>query len=66
MATVDEKIASLEVEINRYVMKLQEAEDTGNQKTWAELITARTLLLKDLRDEKAGELSFILHLQISP
>ena len=66
MATVDEKIASLEVEINRYVMKLQEAEDTGNQKTWAELITASRLLLKDLRDEKAGELSFILHIQISP
>ena len=66
MATVDMDISSLKAEINGYVMKLQEAEDTGNQKTWAELITASRLLLKDLRDEKAGELSFILHLQISP
>ncbi len=66
MATVDVKIASLEGEINGYVMKLQKAEDTGHQKTWAELITASRLLLKDLRDEKAGELSFILHIQISP
>ena len=66
MATVDMDISSLKAEINGYVMKLQEAEDTGNQKTWAELITARSLVLKSLLDEKAGELTFILHLQFSP
>ena len=66
MATVDEKISSLEAEIAGYVKERAATDDEAKKKQLLDAITASRLVLKCLLDEKAGELIFILHLQFSP
>ena len=66
MATVDVKISSLEAEIAGYVRERAVTDDEAKKKQLLDAITASRLVLKGLFDQKAGELSFILHLQISP
>ena len=66
MATLDVQISSLHVEIDGYVRERAATDDEAKKTQLLDAITASRLVLKDLFDQKAGELSFILHLQISP
>ena len=58
METLERKIASLEAEIDGYVRERHASNNETKKGKLLDLITVRSLILKSLLDQQAGELSF--------